>query len=52
VHEVDLTQCSRCPSRRRVIAFITDPKVVTVILAHLGLPERPPPLLAMRVSWT
>jgi len=48
VHEVDVTQCSRCPGRRRVIAFITDAEVVTAILAHLGLPPRPPPLAPAR----
>jgi hypothetical protein len=48
VHEVDVTQCTRCPGRRRVIAFITDADVVTAILTHLGLPQRPPSLAPAR----
>jgi len=48
VHEVDVTRCSRCSGRRRVLAFITDPEVVTAILAHLGLPQRPPALAPAR----
>jgi hypothetical protein len=48
VREIDVTQCSRCPGRRRVIAFITDSAVVTAILAHLGLPTQPPPMAPAR----
>jgi hypothetical protein len=48
VHELDALRCNRCPGRRRVIAFITDPEVVTAILAHLGLPTQPPSLAPAR----
>jgi hypothetical protein len=43
-----VTRCSRCPGQRRVIAFITDPEVITAILDHLGLPSQPPPLAPAR----
>ena len=50
VREVEVLRCSRCPGRRRVIAFITDSDVVTAILAHLGLPTQPPQLAAARAA--
>ena len=34
-------QCTRCGSPMELIAFITDPDVVTRILDHLGEPNRP-----------
>jgi len=48
VHEIDVLRCTRCPGRRRVIAFITDPIVVTAILAHLRLPTQPPSMAPAR----
>ncbi|MGH7418732.1 MAG: transposase, partial [Candidatus Rokuibacteriota bacterium] len=48
VYEVEVLKCSRCPGRRRVIAFITNAEVVAAILAHLGLPTQPPPLAPAR----
>jgi hypothetical protein len=38
----DLGVCSRCGGKLRLIACIDDPKVVTQILVHLGLPTQPP----------
>jgi hypothetical protein len=32
-----------------VLAFLTDPPVVSKILAHLGLPTAPPPLAPARL---
>jgi hypothetical protein len=51
----DLGACSRCGGTLRLIACIDDPKVVTQILVHLGLPTscpqpapaRAPPQLAL-----
>ena len=34
-----------------ILAFISDPPVITKILQHLGLPTEPPPLSPARVSW-
>jgi hypothetical protein len=33
-----------------VLAFLTDPPVVSKILAHLGLPTAPPPLAPARLA--
>jgi len=33
-----------------VLAFLTDPAVVSKILAHLGLPTAPPPLSPARLA--
>jgi hypothetical protein len=32
----------------RILAFLTDPPVVSAILLHLDLPHRPPPLSPAR----
>jgi hypothetical protein len=39
--------CS-CGGRRRVIAFVTDRKVVKAILEHLELPTTGPPVVSAR----
>jgi hypothetical protein len=39
----DVLACP-CGGRRRVIANIDDPSVISAILSHLGLPTEPPPL--------
>lgn len=39
---VDVLQCSRCPGRLRVIAFITETATVRRILDPLGLPPTVP----------
>jgi hypothetical protein len=46
VYEVDPLVCSRCGAEMRVIAFITEPKVIRRIVDHLRQRERsarPPP---------
>jgi hypothetical protein len=45
---VDVLQCSRCPGRLRVIAFITEAAAVRRILDHLGLPSTVPRLAPAR----
>ena len=40
---VDVLTCPRCGAPRRLIAVITDPRVVRSILERLGLPPEPPP---------
>jgi len=48
--EVDALTCIRCQVPMVVLAFLTDPAVVSKILAHLGLPTSPPPLAPARVA--
>jgi len=36
--------CPACGGEMKVLAFLTDPPVVSSILLHLELPHRPPPL--------
>ena len=43
----DVLACP-CGGRRRVLADISEPDVVVAILAHLGLPTKPPPLARAR----
>jgi len=46
VYEVDPLICAQCGGKMRVIAFLTDYKVVDKIINHLKLTfvaERPPP---------
>ena len=55
VFAVDVLQCTKCGSRRRWIAAITETAVIVKILEHLGLPSvaatpaaaRPPPQLEL-----
>ena len=44
----DVLTCDRCGGRRRVIAFIEEPKVARKILDHLGLASTGPPRAAAR----
>ena len=44
----DVLQCEQCGGRRRLIAVITDPKVVVAFLESLGVPARAPPLKPVR----
>lgn len=44
----DLRVCPRCAGPVRVLAAITDPPVVTAILAHLDLPTEPLQVAAAR----
>jgi hypothetical protein len=41
-------QCPQCSTALVVLAFISDPPVVTKILRHLRLPTEPPPLAPAR----
>ena len=46
IDEVDPLVCPRCQSRMRIIAFITEPKVIRKILLHLAakrIDARSPP---------
>ena len=55
VFAVDVLKCTKCGSRRRWIAAITETAVIVKILEHLGLPSvaptpaaaRPPPQLEL-----
>jgi hypothetical protein len=47
--------CPACGGDIRLIAFITDPEPIRMILLHLGEPLEPPPLTPARgppTSWT
>jgi hypothetical protein len=44
VFKIDVLRCARCGGGMKVVAFVTEKKVVTGILGHLGLPTRAPPL--------
>ena len=39
---IDVLHCPACGGRRRIVSFLTDPKVVRRILTHLGLPTEAP----------
>jgi len=49
VFREDVLLCS-CGGRRVVLAFITEKKVVKVILEYLGLPTTGPPISPARTS--
>ncbi len=40
--DLDVLTCDHCGGRREVLTFITDPRVITRILDHLGLPSELP----------
>ena len=46
VFDIDISGCPRCGAALRVLAVITDPRVVAAILAHLETraARAPPPL--------
>jgi hypothetical protein len=48
VFRVDVLTCDSCGGRRKLLAFLTDPKAVVAILTHLGLPHHPPAVAAAR----
>jgi hypothetical protein len=48
IFKVDLAVCPRCKGPRKIIAAITDPRVVQTILQHLNLPTEIPELAAAR----
>lgn len=43
VFALDVLRCTACGGQRQVIAFLSEPSVVTRILRHLDLPTVPPP---------
>jgi hypothetical protein len=40
--------CPACGADMRILAFLTDPSVVSAILLHLDLPHKPPPVSPAR----
>jgi len=48
VLDIDVLTCPKCAASMTIIAFITDPNVLTKILDHLNLPSAPPPLAPAR----
>ena len=48
VYEVLPLLCSACGAEMRILAFLTDPPVVSAILLHLDLPHRAPPIAPAR----
>jgi hypothetical protein len=48
IYEVLPLLCPACGGSMRILAFLTDPPVLSAILLHLDLPDRPPPLAPAR----
>jgi hypothetical protein len=48
IYEVLPLLCPVCGGQMSILAFLTDPPVVSAILLHLELPHRPPPLSPAR----
>jgi len=48
IYEVLPLLCPACGGQMSILAFLTDPPVVSAILLHLDLPHRPPPLSPAR----
>ena len=49
---IDVLACPECGGRLRLIATITDSRVIDKILTHLGLPTASPtPMPARVVGW-
>ena len=40
--------CPACGAEMKILAFLTDPPVVSAILLHLDLPHKPPPISPAR----
>jgi hypothetical protein len=49
VLDIDALTCAKCASAMTVIAFLSDPKVVTRILDHLALPNEVPLIAESRL---
>ena len=45
LHALFPLTCPRCGQQMRIIAFVTDTASIRRILAHLGEPTEPPPLV-------
>jgi hypothetical protein len=48
IYDVLPLLCPACGADMRILAFLTDPPVVSAILLHLDLPHKPPPLSPAR----
>jgi hypothetical protein len=48
IYDVLPLLCPACGGEMRILAFLTDPPVVSAILLHLDLPHKPPPLSPAR----
>ncbi len=48
IYEVLPLLCPACGGSMKILAFLTDPPVVSAILVHLDLPNQPPPLAPAR----
>lgn len=48
VFNIDISVCSRCQGKVKIIAAIEDPKVIKKILGHMGLPSTAPRLAPAR----
>lgn len=48
IYEVLPLLCPACGGQMAILAFLTDPPVVSAILLYLDLPHRPPPLSTAR----
>ncbi len=48
VFNIDISVCSRCQGKVKIIAAIEDPKVIKKILSHMGMPSSAPKLAPAR----
>ena len=48
VFGIDVSKCTNCGGRMKIISSIKDPLVIKKILTHLGLSPIPPPLAPAR----
>ena len=48
VFGIDVSKCTNCGGRMKIISSIKDPPVIKKILNHLGLSPIPPPLAPAR----
>ena len=48
VFGIDVSKCTNCGGRMKIISSIKDPPVIKKILTHLGLSPIPPPLAPAR----
>jgi hypothetical protein len=48
IYEVLPLLCPACGGSMKILAFLSDPPVVSAILVHLDLPHRPPPIAPAR----
>jgi hypothetical protein len=50
VFALDVLECAHCGGRLRILAAIHPPRTTGVILEHLGLPSRAPPVADARAD--